>query len=126
MSINVSDLTRHENMTKQHKFSKGATVKYNNADLLTEQQETVRSRTLLNSKSLFVVGQDRDCDGTPLYTLCPINFWSIEEVEDYVINELIGFSVLNKLNKIEQSRLISKTLNLIVFRAISEDDLILA
>lgn len=58
---------KENNLEKQHKFLVG--------DLVEIQKSGVR---------MFVVAQTRDCDGTPLYSLCPN--------KDNIVQERKGFA----------------------------------
>lgn len=121
--INVSDLTREENLKKTHKFNIGSTVAYTNGDILIEEDDSIERRNLLNSKSFFVIAQERDCDGSLLYHLSSQCFQSMEYLCEHVIYGVIGNQILNTLNQEQQSVLINNVLNTLVIRNISEDDL---
>tara|TARA_Y100000588_G_scaffold240585_2_gene254460 strand:+ start:56954 stop:57190 length:237 start_codon:yes stop_codon:yes gene_type:complete len=56
---------------------------------------------------LLVLHLDRDCDGTPIYTLSTLPFHSKQESEDYILNEVIGYRTLYKLSQIERSEKLS-------------------
>lgn len=74
--INISDLKnektgktfREENEAKTHNIPIGTLVEVENDDSFTERP--------LNGLRLFVVAHDRDCDGTPLYSLSFDKNWT--------------------------------------------------
>jgi hypothetical protein len=109
-------------MAIKHCFALGSTVRYIDSEPPLEE-DSLENRLLLNAKSLFVVSQDRDCDGTPLYTLSTLPFNSKQEAEDYILNEVIGVRTLRKLSQTEQISLIINTRRLILFHGINHENL---
>tara|TARA_Y100001960_G_scaffold321323_1_gene395839 strand:- start:69435 stop:69821 length:387 start_codon:yes stop_codon:yes gene_type:complete len=121
-TFDATALFKDENMAIKHCFTLGSAVRYIDSEPLLEE-DSLENRLLLNAKSLFVVSQDRDCDGTPLYTLSTLPFNSKQEAEDYILNEVIGNRTLYKLSQTEQLSLIVKTQRLVLFNGINQENL---
>lgn len=69
--ININDLTREENMKLKHDFAVGDRVLVNYDDEILGCIDIKEShvKCIKDKHPYFVVALNRDCDGTPLYTL---------------------------------------------------------
>lgn len=65
--LNANNLLREENQNKKHKYPLGTVVE---VDLdITSSVGKEAKVSLKGTCTLYVVSHDRDCDGTPLYTV---------------------------------------------------------
>lgn len=90
--INVSDITRSENLAKTHTFPLGSKVyiKYSGNEYWVDNESPTVVHAIKNKTPFFVVDLTRDCDGTPLYTLSLVDFPNNSYQDDFIDNQIFS------------------------------------